>query len=228
MKKSALPYGLALLLLHSCAPKYILNFEKDGFCGYYYKTEAAMRDIQGEKMAFYQLQPGETIASIGAQCCHWEAMMAAFTDSLQFYLEDIDSTSFNLRQTAFAWEYYGKLKGRPLNSRYRLILGTEKETRLPEGVFDKIIIINSFHEFDFPTEMLADILKKLKPGGSLFLDEIVAKKEGQIHAGCKKRLYTRPEMDAVITASGFIKGAEFNASIFRGKTREIIYRYQKP
>lgn len=50
---------------------------------------------------------------------------------------------------------------------YKMILGDEKSTSLPENTFDKILIINSFHGFTFPTEMPAGIKKKLKPVGIL-------------------------------------------------------------
>ena len=43
-----------------------------------------------------------------------------------------------------------------------MVLGNERSTLLPENSFDKILIINSFHEFTFKAEMLADIKKETK------------------------------------------------------------------
>lgn len=174
-----------------------------GYCGLYY---ASMPDLYKQKQGeldFFRFKPGETVASIGAQCCHWEAAYAAATDSVHFYLEDIDSAYFNLRQTAFAWHYYDSIRGKPMTSRYTMILGNEQSTGLPENSFDKILIINSFHEFTDKEGMLADLFTKLKRGGILYIDESVPKKQGELHGVCKIPMITPEEMKAILTANGF-------------------------
>ena len=118
-----------------------------GYCGIYYRS---MDDLYRQKQVeldFYQFRPGQQVASIGAQCSHWEAMYAAASDSIDFYLQEIDTSYFNPRQTAFAWHYYDSLRGKPMTSTYQMVLGTEHSTGLPEQFFDKIMIINSFQEF---------------------------------------------------------------------------------
>jgi ubiquinone/menaquinone biosynthesis C-methylase UbiE len=174
-----------------------------GHCGIYYKNMADLYHQKKEEIGFYSLQPGEKVASIGAQCGHWEAVLAAASENVQFYLEDIDSTYFNERQVGFAWHYYDSLRGRPLTSGYTLILGTESSTRLPENSFDKILIINSLHEFSKKEEMLEDIHSKLKAGGALFIDEPLPRKSGQLHGGCHKPMITESEMTALLTRTGF-------------------------
>ena len=47
------------------------------------------------------------------------------------------------------------------------VLGTEKDVKLDAGVADLIFILDAYHHFDFPAEMLAGIRKALKPGGQL-------------------------------------------------------------
>jgi hypothetical protein len=174
-----------------------------GHCGLYYKNMETLYKQQGAALGFYHFQGGQTIASIGAQCCHWEAAYAAASDSLVFWLEDIDSSSFNERQASFAWNYYDSLRGKPMTSNYHLVLGDEKKTNLPEQTFDKILIINSFHEFSFQKEMLADIKKKLKPGGILYIDEALARKSGDLHGVCKKPIYLSDELIAILKTNGF-------------------------
>src|SRR5437762_14377658 len=97
-----------------------------GHCGLYYKNIETLYKQQGSTLKFYNFLPGQTIASIGAQCCHWEAAYAAASDRLDFYLEDIDSSSFNEPQASFAWKYYDSLCGKPMTSNYHLVLGDEK------------------------------------------------------------------------------------------------------
>jgi hypothetical protein len=174
-----------------------------GHCGLYYKNMETLYKQQGGALQFYHFLPGQTIASIGAQCCHWEAAYAATSDSLDFWLEDIDSGFFNERQTNFAWKYYDSLRGKPMSSNYHLVLGDEKKTNLPDKTFDKILIINSFHEFSYQKEMLADIRSKLKPSGILYIDETLARKYGELHGVCHKRIYLSEELIAILKANGF-------------------------
>jgi len=201
-KKGRLAGALLVLAFAavSCGPK-IFNFY-EGHCGLYYKDAAKMREQQDSIAAFYRFGEGQAVASIGAQCCHWEAMMATYMNKTQFYLEDIDTTYFNERQARFAWDYYARLTGKTMPP-YTLVLGDEKQTRLPDGIFDKIIIINSFHEFNEKGLMLQDISKKLKPGGLLYVDEIIARRSGEKHGGCHKTLLTETEMKNAMQENGF-------------------------
>lgn len=198
-----------------------------GYCGLYYKT---MDDFYRQKQAeldFYGFQPRQVVGSIGAQCGHWEASFAASTENVRFYLEDIDTSFFNQRQVGFAWHYYDSLRGSPMTSTYALVTGTEESTGLPENTFDKIIIINSFHEFTRVDEMLADIKTKLKPGGILYIDETVPKRPGQLHGICKKPMLTPEEMISILSKNGYayIDGLEI---LFRkGRPFRKIYAFRK-
>jgi SAM-dependent methyltransferase len=181
-------------------------------CGSFYQSMAHLYKIKQAELDFYNFKSGQTIASIGAQCCHIEAAYAATTDSVTFYLEDIDTSKFKKEQADFVWSYYAKLRGTPMTSNYRMIPGDEKSTSLPENLFDKILIINSFHEFTFVAEMLADIKKKLKPGALLYIDEALPKKPGQLHGICNHPMLTNEETIAIFAKHGFeyVNGIDFN------------------
>jgi hypothetical protein len=193
------------------------------YCGGFYKTMNDLRKMQQKEIGFYDFRSGQTVASIGAQCSHWEAAYAATTDSVTFYLEDIDSSKFKKSQVEFAWNYYSTLRGRRMTSNYKMIIGSERSTSLPGNTFDKILIINSFHEFTFQSEMLADIKKKLKTGGILYIDEALPKRQGQLHDICNKPMLTNEETIAVLEKNGFeyVNGVDFN---YRQKnpTRKIF------
>ena len=198
-----------------------------GYCGLYYKTMDDLYRQKQSELDFYEFESGQVVASIGAQCGHWEAAYASTTDSVQFYLEDIDTAFFNQRQIGFAWHYYDSLRGRPMTSTYSLITGIEESTLLPENTFDKIIIINSFHEFTQQEEMLADIKTKLKANGILYIDETVPKKPGQLHGVCKKPMFTSEKMISIFSKNGYeyIDGLEI---LFRkGKPFRKIYAFRK-
>ncbi|HWR32450.1 MAG TPA: methyltransferase domain-containing protein, partial [Chitinophagaceae bacterium] len=198
-----------------------------GFCGLYYKSMDDLYRQRQVELDFYGFQPGQFVASIGAQCSHWEAAFAATTDSIHFYLEDIDTTHFNYKQTDFAWQYYDSLRGSPMSCTYTLTIGTEKTTLLPGNSFDKILIINSFHEFSYPDNMLADIKTKLKPGGILYIDETVPKRPGLLHGICKKPMLSHEEVISILNRNGYkyIDGIELNFR--KKKPLRKIYAFVK-
>ena len=51
------------------------------------------------------------------------------------------------------------------------ILGNEKSVHLPNNSVDKILMVDVYHEFNFPVEMIASMKNALKPNGQLFLIE---------------------------------------------------------
>ena len=51
------------------------------------------------------------------------------------------------------------------------ILGTEKSVEIPKNSVDKILMVDVYHEFSFPVEMIASMKSALKSNGELFLIE---------------------------------------------------------
>ena len=191
----------------------------------YYETIADLLQHKEKELSFYNFQPGQTVGSIGSQCCHWEAAFAATTDNITFYLEDIDTTYFKKSQTDFAWHYYDSLRTKPMTSQYKMVIGDERSTSLPENIFDKIIIINSFHEFTYPAEMLADIKRKLKSNGMLYIDEALPKRPGQLHRVCKKPMFTNEEMIALFSKNGFEYVDGLNMNFRKNKPLRKIFAF---
>ena len=213
--------AIFLSIIFSTHAQKLETFEN--YCGGFYKSMADLLKMQQKEIGFYDFRSGQTIASIGAQCCHWEAAYAATTDSITFYLEDIDSSKFKKSQVEFTWNYYATLRGRPMTSDYKMIIGDERSTTLPENTFYKILIISSFHEFTFQSEMLGDIKKNLKPSGILYVDEALPRKQGQLHGICNKPMLTNEETMAIFEKNGFeyVNSIDFN---YRQKhpTRKIF------
>ncbi len=51
------------------------------------------------------------------------------------------------------------------------LLGTIEDTKLPAGEVDLVIMVDAYHEFSHPKEMMESIVKGLKPGGRVILIE---------------------------------------------------------
>lgn len=224
MKKVFIAAVLCTYSIQSFSQKFVAFKEH---CGLYYKTMDHLLQQKAKELAFYNFRPGQTVASIGAQCCNWEAAYAAATDSVLFYLEDIDPVYFNEQQAAFAWNYYNGLRKKPMTSTYKLVLGDEKKTNLPNETFDKIIIINSFHEFTRQKEMLEDISRKLKPQGLLYIDEAVARYKGELHGICKKKIYLEEELVAELKINGYEYISGMDMAFRKSKPVRKIYAFKK-
>ncbi len=51
------------------------------------------------------------------------------------------------------------------------ILGTETNINLIENSVDKILLVDVYHEFKYPYEMMESIKKALRPNGKIFIIE---------------------------------------------------------
>jgi len=82
-----------------------------------------------------------------------------------------------------------------------LVKGTEKTVNLPENSIDKLLMVDVYHEFSFPIEMMASIKSALKPDGKIYLIEY----RGEDDNVPIKRLHKMSEDQAVkeMNASGF-------------------------
>ena len=54
------------------------------------------------------------------------------------------------------------------------ILGDAFDVMLPEGTVDLVLLVDAYHEFEFPWEMTRSIARALKPGGRVALVEFRA------------------------------------------------------
>jgi ubiquinone/menaquinone biosynthesis C-methylase UbiE len=54
------------------------------------------------------------------------------------------------------------------------ILGEPQDPHLPEGTIDLALMVDAYHEFDYPREMMQGIVRGLKPGGRVALLEYKA------------------------------------------------------
>jgi hypothetical protein len=68
-------------------------------CGVFFESMAHLYKVKQVELDFYHFKPVHSVASTGAQYCHIEAALAAITDSVTFYLEEIDSSKFKKEQT---------------------------------------------------------------------------------------------------------------------------------
>jgi SAM-dependent methyltransferase len=156
-----------------------------------------------KSLSIYNFQPKETIASVGASSGVWEIWFASQVEGLTFYLQDIDAQNCNQEEINEGVTYFEKLVGKKNTGKFIPIIGTQSATNLPQNTFDKVLIVNSLHEFDNPEIILHNIHEILKSNGRIFIEEEIAKYAGEIHEGCGKRLFIEDELIEMLKKCSF-------------------------
>ncbi|MFN3326692.1 MAG: methyltransferase domain-containing protein [Bryobacteraceae bacterium] len=84
------------------------------------------------------------------------------------------------------------------------VLGTERDSKLPERCCDAVLVLDAYHHFDYPEPMLASIRKGLKPDGRMVIVDFY--KRPNAMPGGRALEHIRLDMDDAIReieANGF-------------------------
>jgi precorrin-6B methylase 2 len=104
-----------------------------------------------------KLQPGQVVADVGAGSGVISMLMAREVGETGKVLAiDIQQEMLDLLGD--------KLKDRDIRN-IELVLGTDKSSKLEPASVDLALMVDVYHEFEFPFEMMLDLSKSLKPGG---------------------------------------------------------------
>lgn len=167
----------AVLLLLICSLSNCRNKSNDSddsmqpYDGYPWLSskEEITDHLKGRCIDTLTFKPGDTIADVGAGNGYIEAMLAVLHDSLTFYIQDIDSTVCNAEAIDSVVSFYQKVKGKPINSKFITVCGTDLETHLPVDAFDKILMLWTYPYFKNPIAIMTDLRQKLKNDGLLYI-----------------------------------------------------------
>lgn len=143
-------------------------------------------------LANMQLQPGDIVADIGAGSGYHTLKMAQKVPNGRVYAVDI--------QPEMLAAINAKLKDTATRN-VITVPGDMQRVNLPENSIDKILMVDVYHEFEFPLEMMTSIGNALKPDGLLYLVEY----RGEDRSVPIKRLHKMTEAQAVkeMQAAGF-------------------------
>ncbi len=108
------------------------------------------------------IENSDVIADIGAGSGYHVFKMAPIANKGLIYAVDIQD------EMLLAMEYR-KSKGNVQN--VKVIKGSEKSINLPENSVDKVLLVDVYHEFSHPSEMIASIKKAMRTDGKLYLIE---------------------------------------------------------
>ncbi len=109
-----------------------------------------------------KIKTDDTIADIGAGSGYHVFKMAPLADKGLVYAVDIQPEMLEAIEL--------KKKSKRV-SNIETVLGSAKSINLPKNSLDKVLLVDVYHEFSNPFEMIESIKNALKPNGLLFLIE---------------------------------------------------------
>jgi ubiquinone/menaquinone biosynthesis C-methylase UbiE len=114
-------------------------------------------------LAGLKLKPAMVVADIGAGTGYFARRMApAVMPGGQVLAVDVQPEMVTMLQAMVKQTKLAQIKPS---------LGTEQDVKLPAASVDVAIMVDVYHELAFPFELLASVVKALKPGGQLVLVE---------------------------------------------------------
>jgi predicted methyltransferase len=114
-------------------------------------------------LAALELKPGMTVADIGAGSGYYSWRMAERVGAPgTIYAVDIQPEMVRLLEVQMSQRRASNVKA---------VLGTTTDPRLAHATLDLALLVDVYHEFEYPYEMLAAIARALKPGGRLVFVE---------------------------------------------------------
>ncbi len=130
---------------------------------------AQIIETKSKFIDFVSIKKGDVVGEVGSGNGAFIAVLSTLYDSVTFYAEDINAKSLSEKNYNNMIKSYAPYRTRGETNTYKRVIGTAKETKLPNNLFDKIFINAALHDFDYKNEMIADISKKLNSKGQLII-----------------------------------------------------------
>ncbi len=128
------------------------------------RPERDAEERPDEVVAAMELKPGMAVADIGVGTGYFARRIAKQVGPTGIvYGVDVQPEMLELLKD------YSSRDG--VADIIKPILGGDRFTHLPEASVDWVLLVDTYHEFQHPEAMLADILRALKPGGKVALLE---------------------------------------------------------
>lgn len=121
------------------------------------RPEREAEEHTSQMVDLLNLKPGEVVADIGAGTGYLSRQLAAkLVPTGKVLAVDIQPEMLALLAKRMA--RFGITNVVP-------VLGTVSDPKLPANSVDLVLMVDVYHEFEFPFEMMSNICRSLKPGG---------------------------------------------------------------
>lgn len=138
----------------------IARFE--GHAAHFDRPTRAPTELPERVLDVMALRPDAVVADVGAGTGFFTVRLARRVPRGQVVAVDIDADMLRTVRTRADSLGLGNV---------RVVAGSEQDPGLPPASIDAALIVDSYHEFTYPAEMLSGLYQALRPGGRLFLVE---------------------------------------------------------
>jgi len=172
-------------------------------CGFVISSFRKLKDDYNSYTVHLGCQKNEIVADVGSLNGRVPVEVSVFVDSITWYIQDIDTSCLNTAEFQKVLDHHRKLKKGPINGTYHLVTGDKNKTNLPIKSFDRVLMINVYHELEFRKDILIDIKTILRPDGVLVIMERIGKDRNEIHGDCKMNKLFEPDFIAEMDGFGY-------------------------
>ena len=130
--------------------------------GWLERPEREQEEQPAKLLKLMDLEPADVVADIGAGTGYYSFRIAPLVPQGKVLAVDIQPEMLDLLRRG------AKDKG---VTNVEPVLGTTTDPKLPEASVDVVLLVDAYHEFDHPREMMGAIRKALKPDGRVVLLE---------------------------------------------------------
>jgi ubiquinone/menaquinone biosynthesis C-methylase UbiE len=120
------------------------------------RPERAEAEAPQQVIEHMQLKPTDVVADVGAGTGYFTMRISHVVPQGTVYAVDIQP-----EMLAIIEQHKRQLRADNVIT----VQGTETDPRLPAHALDIALLVDAYHEFAYPREMMENIVKSLKPGG---------------------------------------------------------------
>lgn len=120
------------------------------------RPERVAEEQPDQVVAQMQLKPNEVVADVGAGTGYFSFRLSKAVPQGKVYAVDLQPEMLQVIEQRKA-----QLKA----ANVLAVQSTEQDVKLPENSVDVVLMVDVYHEFAFPYEMMQSIVRALKPGG---------------------------------------------------------------
>jgi predicted methyltransferase len=165
------------------------------------RAEREKEERCGELLKALHLKSDQVVADIGCGNGFYTFRLADLVGPKgRVYAVDIQPEMLELLKS--------EAKRRKTGENVTPVLGTVVDPKLPPASVDLAFLVDVYHEFDHPVEMLAALKKSLKPGGRLVLVEFRLE-DPEVPIKLLHRM-SKAQMKKEMDANGFDVAEEFD------------------
>jgi SAM-dependent methyltransferase len=130
--------------------------------GWLERPEREKEERTDQLLQALKLEPDDVVADIGAGTGYFTFRISPLVPQGKVYAVDIQQEMI---------DYLEKNKTANKAPNVTPVLGTISNPTLPDNSVDMVLMVDAYHEFSHPREMMQGIVSGLKPGGKVALVE---------------------------------------------------------